>query len=393
MIKDLYNSQQKFEEWLNNVDKVGIEGLNKFNSNIIIRFIKDMKLGINISKRSEKGGRSFIRLNHLKQKIIFIAKQLEKRNIEEITKVKAQQLHELFSNMREGIIKTNQGMPYKSTGDYVKDFKVFWHWYQKINRIKGKEIIDITEELDRRGDKPEWVYFTELDLDKMIGQATYDLKPIIALAFDSGARPSELLNIKISDFSNDFKELSIREETSKTFGRKIKLMLCSRQLLEYSLKLNLKQDDYICRISLAIINQNLRKLGKLFLSDRIKKKNLSLYDFRHCSACYWLPKYKSESALKYRFGWKRSDMIHYYTEFLGMKDTIKQEDLYTDISKTELEKQIIEIQERMEVYERLVNKMYSTVYERNDKLSDKENNDNLTNSLKKIMSLKQLKGK
>jgi hypothetical protein len=67
---------------------------------------------------------------------------------------------------------------------------------------------------------------------------------------------------------------------------------------------------------------------------------MSLYDFRHNSACYWLPRYKSESALKYRFGWKKSEMVHYYTEFLGMKDTIQNEDLYVDITKTELEQQI-----------------------------------------------------
>ena len=52
-----------------------------------------------------------------------------------------------------------------------------------------------------------------------------------------------------------------------------------------------------------------------------------MYDFRHNSCCYWLPRYKSESALKYRFGWKKSDKIHYYSELLGMEDTIQKEDL------------------------------------------------------------------
>ncbi|MFH1408757.1 MAG: hypothetical protein ABIH34_02530, partial [Nanoarchaeota archaeon] len=70
------------------------------------------------------------------------------------------------------------------------------------------------------------------------------------------------------------------------------------------------------------------------------KNGLTMYDFRHSSACYWLPRYKSESALKYRFGWKKSEMIHYYTELLGMKDTISEEDLYVDVSKTQLEREI-----------------------------------------------------
>ncbi|MCK5149404.1 hypothetical protein KAJ87_00570, partial [Candidatus Pacearchaeota archaeon] len=71
-----------------------------------------------------------------------------------------------------------------------------------------------------------------------------------------------------------------------------------------------------------------------------KYSQLTLYDFRHCSCCYWLPRYKSESALKFRFGWKKSDKIHYYSEMLGMRDTISEEDLLVDVTKTEIEKQL-----------------------------------------------------
>jgi len=66
-----------------------------------------------------------------------------------------------------------------------------------------------------------------------------------------------------------------------------------------------------------------------------------MYDFRHISCCYWLPRYKSESALKFRFGWKKSDKIHYYSELLGMRDTISEEDLLIDVTKTEIEKRLV----------------------------------------------------
>ena len=68
--------------------------------------------------------------------------------------------------------------------------------------------------------------------------------------------------------------------------------------------------------------------------------HLTMYDFRHSSACFWLPKYKSRSALLYRFGWKKEEEIHYYTELLGMKDTISEEDMLTGMDKTEIEKEI-----------------------------------------------------
>jgi hypothetical protein len=51
------------------------------------------------------------------------------------------------------------------------------------------------------------------------------------------------------------------------------------------------------------------EIKKVLGKDRIIK----MYDFRHSSCCYWLPRYKSENALKYRFGWKKSDMISYYS--------------------------------------------------------------------------------
>ena len=77
--------------------------------------------------------------------------------------------------------------------------------------------------------------------------------------------------------------------------------------------------------------------------------NLTMYDFRHCSCCYWLPRYKSESALKYRFGWKKSDKIHYYSELLGMKDTIREEDMLIDLTKTEIEKRLLMTERENEI--------------------------------------------
>lgn len=355
---DPYNHKQKFINWFERVNKAGIENLNNANSKIILDFIKDFRIGLNVSSRSKKGERSFPRLNALRQKLVFIAVLLEKRNIKDITKVNEKQIMQLFSDMRQGTIKTQKGNPYKSTRDYVKVFKTFWHWYQKINKKNGKSIIDITEDLDTRAEKPKFVYFTEKDFENLLKEAKYDLKPIIALAFDSGCRATELANIKVSDFKNDFKELEIREETSKTFGRKINLMLCSKQIEDYIKKLNLKPNDYLCQMHNFMINKELRSIGKKLLSpEQIKFKNLTLNDFRHSSACFWLLKYKSESAMKYRFGWVKSDMIHYYTEFLGMKDTIRQEDLYTDITKTELEKQNQDLRRRIGLIEIKIKKL------------------------------------
>jgi integrase len=180
--------------------------------------------------------------------------------------------------------------------------------------------------------------------------------------FDTGIRsPTELINIKVSDFYNDFKELNIREEISKTFGRRIKLMLCPQLIRDYVLYKGLKSENYLFEISPSGVNKYLKRLALRILGENIspagqKYSELTMYDFRHNSCCYWLPRYKSESALKYRFGWKKSEKIHYYSELLGMKDTIAEEDMLVDVTKTEIEKRLERSENEKEIlHERLTN--------------------------------------
>ena len=123
-------------------------------------------------------------------------------------------------------------------------------------------------------------------------------------------------------------------------------MLCSNLIKEYVANKALKSEDYLFSKIPKVMNRYLRRLAKKTLGDMTspagqKYSELTLYDFRHCSCCYWLPRYKSESALKFRFGWKKSDKIHYYSEMLGMRDTISEEDLLMDLTKTEIEKRLV----------------------------------------------------
>ncbi len=148
--------------------------------------------------------------------------------------------------------------------------------------------------------------------------------------------------------------LQIRDEVSKTFGRKLRLMVSSQMIKEYIKNKGLKQGDYLFPINPPIVNKYLQRLAKRIFGEGItdagkKYSNLTMYDFRHCSCCYWLPRYKSEAALKYRFGWKKSEKIHYYSEFLGMKDTITEEDMLIDITRTEIEKRLTKTEGENEI--------------------------------------------
>jgi integrase len=325
---DPYKHKEKYLKWKESVESK-IPNISAKNSELLWNYLIDMEHGLNVSSGSRKGSRSYNRLNNLKQRMSFLMRLFEDRlGLIDITKVEERQLHEFFSKIRNGEIKRLDGKTYKSPADYVKIFKAFWHWWQKLNRKKGIKIEDITTDLDISTKKPEWVYLDEKQVKKLCEKALYDYKVLIMFLFDTGIRaPTELMNIRVSDFYNNFKGVHIREEISKTFGRRIKLILSSNLIKEYASINGLEGQDCLFSTTPSKVNQYLKRLAKRVLGEGVseagdKYSNLTMYDFRHVSCCYWLPRYKSESALKYRFGWKKSDKIHYYSELLGMKDTI-----------------------------------------------------------------------
>lgn len=375
---DPYNHQKLYENWKKNPDSLHISSAN---NKILQKYIFDMEIGRNVSRHTKKGARSFIRLNKARQKIYFIAELLEKhQKIMDITKVTEDQIHRLFNDMRKGVIKRLDGEIYKSTGDYVKVFKAFWHWYQ---RVSSKPIKDITIDLDTSEELPEFVYFTEEQLNEMIKIADDDMKVLILFAYDAGLRVTEMKNIKVSDFLNDFKELNIREETAKTFGRRIKLMMCSDTIKKYVQNLELKNDDYVFQLDVNILNGRLNKLGEKVL----RKPNLTLYDIRHSSACYWYPRYPNIQGLLYRFGWKDLKMAHYYARFLGMEDTVTEENLLLGVTKTEIEKRLTKTELRLKGFETLMKEYFTQA---KSKMKDKNLSLRITDEEGKELTPEQL---
>ncbi|MFA5061415.1 MAG: hypothetical protein WC494_03825 [Candidatus Pacearchaeota archaeon] len=361
---DPYKHKEKYFNWKERVIAKGVPGISKANSDTVIKYVTDMESGLNVSIVSQKGARSYTRLNNLRQRLLFLSKQFETHlKIEDMRTLTEEQVITYFTSMRNGTIKRVDGAEYQSVVDFVKNFKAFWHWHIKVSKKQGIEIPDITTDLDTSKTKPHWVYLTEEQIKKLCDSAKFEYRVLIMFLFDSGIRsPTELINIKVSDFYDNYKELMIRDEVSKTFGRRIKLLLSAELVKEYVLKKSLKPEDHIFDIKGQTVNKYLQRLAKQLFGDGKspagkKYSDLTMYHFRHCSCCYWLPRYKSESALKYRFGWKKSDKIHYYSELLGMSDTISEEDLLLDVTKTELEKRLIKTEKDKGVLQDRVNSM------------------------------------
>lgn len=362
---DPYKSKEVYLRWKREtVD--GIPRLAQATSDRIKRFLDDMEHGINIAKGTKKGGRSYRRLNSLRQRMAFLAARFEERfGIQSLVDVTEEQLHNFFFGMRSGEIRKQDGGKYRATGDYVKDFRTFWHWHMKAQKKLGVRVNDICEELDATSEKPPWVYLTEQDVQQLCNHAKYKYRVLMMFLYDSGNRPpSELINVRVSDLSVNCTKLRMDDEVSKTFGRTINLMLCPSLLRDYIRIKQLQENDYLFPICPSVVNRYLRRLATRLFGDkqtraRARYSQLTMYDFRHSSACYWLPRYKSESAFKYRFGWKTSRMIHYYTEFLGMKDTITEDDLHVGVERTEIERRLARSESERHLLEEQVHSMQS----------------------------------
>ncbi len=288
---DPYKHKDKYLHWKEKT-REGIPSISRENSAIVKQYLGDMERGINIASGSSRGARSYTRLNSLCSRMTFFSKKFEELyNIKNITEINEEKIVEFFTDMKNGTIKKEDGGDFISVDTYAKIFKAFWHWWQKINKKKAIEIIDITTDLDTKQEKPDWVYLTEEEIKQLCDNAKYQYRVLITFLFDTGIRaPTELVNVKVSDLFNDCKELNIREETSKTFGRRIKLMFCHGLLKEYIKEEDLKPDDFLFKINHHVVNRYLKRLAEKILGDKpspagAKYSELTMYDFRHCSCC------------------------------------------------------------------------------------------------------------
>lgn len=350
MILDKENHESRFEAWKSEALNIGVVGISKANSDLMLKYILDMSEGKNIARGSKKGKRSFHRCNTLRSRLKTSMLLFENIGVKDITKATEEDAHNVFNNP-----KRLNGEVFQNVADLIKDFKSFWHWliltqrklYNETKGKKGKLLEDITANLDTSKDENSFVHFTLEEYEQVKPFLNIEEQTITLFNFDTIIRSGkEMSNVKVSDLHNvngDI-ELSIRDETAKTYGRVIKLLLCKEAVREHIKRHNLKDDDFLFDYSAPYINRKLKKVFLQVFGDKMTKggkkfSEISLYDFRHSGACYWrLGAYRSKiDALMYRGGWNNLAMLNYYTKKIGMKDSIEKSDLLIDVDKHELE--------------------------------------------------------
>jgi integrase len=336
--RDPYNHKTRWELWKKE-NNDGIKGLSVKNSDQILSFLRDMEFGKNVSPVARKGERSHCRLLSLKSRMLFFARHLKDKPLDQISK---EEIHQLFFDMRQGNIVRADKKSYMGVSYYVEDFKAFWGWLRRTGKVRE----DITTDLHRSdGRKPDWTYLTEEEFKTLASRAHSDYRVLMWLMYDTGMRVTEAYSIRIRDFSNDFTQLHIRKEYSKTFGRTVSLKLCPPFIREFVKFHNLQPEDFIFIKKPAAFNKYLRILAKTILGTaetpaRKPYHKMRLYDIRHNASCYWLKRYPTTTGLMYRMGWSEEKEVKYYSEFLGQSDSIDDENMITSEEKTMYEKRI-----------------------------------------------------
>ncbi|MFH0870072.1 MAG: hypothetical protein V1866_03370 [archaeon] len=381
---DPYNNKGKHEDWLRGIgyfsektDYFSFTGVSSEASELITKYVIDLYSGKNLAKGTYRGQRSYNHLCNIRIRLRRIVEMLENSSKKTLLQFSEDDVLLVFNNMRNGVIISNLGRPFIDTSSYARAFISFWRWIVRTR----KDVFNIVESLDTKKDnKPEWVYFTLKDVERMAEEAPNSYyKALVFFLFDSGLRaPTELMNVRAMDLSDvpgsNLLFLNVRDETSKTFGRKIKLMISSDVIKQYIKRQGLKGEDFLFDRAYIVMTRTIARLGYniLRVGVPVKQKNfkilvrkgITLYDFRHNSVCHYLPIYKSENQMKYRYGWKKSEMIHYYSEFMGMRDTITEDDMLIDTTKTEIQQALQKEQQRVAILEEQLNSQKKDTDER-----------------------------
>jgi integrase len=377
MKRDLYKDEARFKSWKKTA--LSDDEISSKNIEFIYDCVSDLEQGKNIGKGSKKGARSYKRLNTVRTKMYFIARELEKKGIDDFRKTTEQAIFDIFDGMRKGKIN---GKKYKSTGDYTKIFKTCWHWWMKVNRKKGIEIKDITEDLDNSVEEPDFTLFSKEDLEKMRKNQLSEDQLICTFVFDSLVRaPTELLSIlvKYITVENNVVWLYIPDEISKSIGRNVDLVYCGQEILKYIKEKNLGPDDYLFNFSPGDFNKRMQEAAEKTFGDKLSNpiakglyKNCTLYDLRHSGSVHFRrlaqqTKKIDIDTLRQRGGWTDFRMLNYYTKFIHLKGEIGKDNLLLQEDRTEMQNEISELKQRLENYDKYLGPLISMA-EKNNRL-------------------------
>jgi len=348
--------EEIFESWKKDLTPKYLEqGLTKENSRLFVGYIVDMSEGNNIPKSSKlKGSRTPKTLNRVRSKMGAILRGLQNEGVKDVSKVTQEELNRFFNKWKK------EG----HTNDYAKRFKAFWNWWTKLNLKKGIAIPDVCDELETTNkSESSFVWLKKEEFDKFRGYFDEYKQLLLLFAYETIVRsPSELEGLRVEDIEIHGEEVwvNIRDEISKTYGRRFNLVYSGDLIRKYIEGKDSKEPLF--KFSSPMINKEMQQIAFQLWKDKRSPSgelycNITLYDLRHSGAIHFRQLFQktgqSLDSLRHRGGWTDLRMINYYTKFLGLDGHIQKEKLLLQEDKTRIEKEVSEIKEREKQYAKM----------------------------------------
>lgn len=276
-----------------------------------------------------------------------------KLTLEHLTKLKEDLLN-------DKVTKQN-GQPYSSsvkeglTETLVRYIE--YKYPKKLNSFVSKTNKPLRKWFIIRAKKRTPEILTEAEIKKLYHAA----KPLwqkyaVAVLFSSGARIEEFLNFRFEDFEEPSKnfpywQVDIKEEYSKTLGRKIGLYweFCTEAITKYFASIERKDSkDRVLEVNYDAVRMFLHRLGKKVLNKRVHP-----HMFRKSSATFYASKLNRQQLCK-KYGWTfSSDVVDVYINRAGVDEyEVKEVMLDDDIST--LRKLNQELEARLHRLERII---------------------------------------
>ena len=140
-------------------------------------------------------------------------------------------------------------------------------------------------------------------------------KAIMAILYETGARVSELIGIRVKDIEETEGGMICtikNEKTAKRTGigyRKVPLIMAAGYVRNYLLYVNLNKEDQLFDLNRNSINSTLKRIGRMAGI----KKPVSPHKFRHAGATKDVIEGMQESIIRQKYGWTNdSNMISRY---------------------------------------------------------------------------------
>ena len=312
--KDIHNRKRGYQTALKNLE--GNTEIIPRNKELILKFIRDCRLGKTLRNRQKKsiGVARCLKYIHILKKV---STWLNKP-FDEVTQKDMEALIESLESDRytsnlmgkNGKVIKRKKLAHSTKLDYKKTIRKFYKWLLG-NNDHFPELVDWIDTYDL---PREVSALTRDEVERLADASKIRDKAIIMLLFDSGARAEEFLNIKISDLTKRDDTYKVRIVHSKTKPRTIHLPIGSKYV-ELWLQEYKDRDDqsYLFPITYEGLRMMLHRVGKKVLNKRVTPHIL-----RHTSATYYA-NLLNHQQLCYRYGWSMaSDMPNRYIDREGI---------------------------------------------------------------------------